>query len=535
MKHNLSKWTALLVFVGLMITGSVSLTAQTSSEMTVGNLQTAGHVALPTRISMQQCLPLGGEAITDGDYNETHPTLAANAAGDLFAGYETYVADYDGNFPVFASNADWTQGMFWQEAQDFTYPQADYKTGAFYATITPTPDLSGQVWLIDATDPANPLGMTWDWSDQNFNAFQSLHIGTYVHEGPDGDPGDWNFGCIAFTGYNGYSTPTINGCPFILYQDTPDGYALISWLNNADNSEHAANDIDLVKNQSYSVYDRNAGSYYQLLVRKDDFGTWKYQATYDYWYHPSGAVKQITDTANIKFPDVVANNNTVLVVAMNDKAGNQDIICYRSTNGFSTNTPITVANSGEDELYPQINLIGNTAVCTYIKGTQTYYKVSTDAGLNWGSEQLANEDDLITPVEYGATDTCAAGMNFFSCWQDGRGANIDIYYNAFFQTTAPRIELGTISGGIGKVTAQVKNTGTGAATNVAWSITVTGGILHKINVTSTGIIPTLAANTDTTVKTDKFLFGLGAISVHVTAADAQTTKTGKQLLFLTRI
>jgi hypothetical protein len=81
----------------------------------------------------------------------------------------------------------------------------------------------------------------------------------------------------------------------------------------------------------------------------------------------------------------------------------------------------------------------------------------------------------------------------------------------------------------------VTNVGDGEATNVPWGITVTGGILGRINVSTTGTIATLAPGASTTVTTSGFILGLGAISVVGTADTASVTKTGTQLLFFTKI
>jgi hypothetical protein len=80
----------------------------------------------------------------------------------------------------------------------------------------------------------------------------------------------------------------------------------------------------------------------------------------------------------------------------------------------------------------------------------------------------------------------------------------------------------------------VLNTGTGAAADIDWSISVSGGILGRINVTTTGNIASLAAGGSQTVQTDKFIFGLGAITIQLTAGQAVASKTGKVLFILVR-
>jgi len=525
MKSKLSKWTTLLVFVGLMITSGVSLTAQTptQSEPTAHWMAVTAHHVTPQKIVLTATRD--STAITGEGYNESHPSIAASPDQELFAAYEGTLdgSDY---YPIFADSNDWTSGLYFQEAAGCAYPQVDYKTGGFYGTFQPAadPSTSGQIWIVDATDPTNPSGAYWDFGSFNFNAFTDFKLGTYTHAGPS-DDGAWNWGGLSFVGYNGYNGANVEGCPFVFYQTDSEGNGVIGWLQGSVNGcIHAANDIDLVKNMSYSIYQRHIdGSMDSIIVRKDDFGKW--QNSGSYYAHPMVTTKTLSDPAgNLANPDVVANNNTVLVVVQDDASG---IVCYRSTNGFSSNSAIQVTTTA-DCLYPKVALIGTTAVVTYLKGTQVYYKISTDTGVTWGAEQLANSDDVVVP-EYGATDIAAAGTHVYDVWQDIRGADRDIYYNDFYQPVAPVIEIGAINGGMGKVTAEIKNTGTGDASNVAWAMTVKGGMLGKINKAANGTIDSLPAGT-TQVVTIKGIFGFGSITAKATAATASKTKTGKVIL-----
>jgi hypothetical protein len=100
-------------------------------------------------------------------------------------------------------------------------------------------------------------------------------------------------------------------------------------------------------------------------------------------------------------------------------------------------------------------------------------------------------------------------------------------------------EIGIIKSGLG-VTTTVKNTGIGDATNVTWSIIVTGGLLGRINITTGDTIASLAVGMESDpLKTGLFL-GLGKITITVTAtcdqgASAQKTASGIQLIIFTLI
>jgi len=531
-----------IVVAGLMITSATSMATNNKSTEKIAE-PTAEFLAMPCQLvntvkidnSASGATSLfAGSQITGGDYNEYHPSFAADTSGVFFAAYD---GTQDGTiyYPTFTASTDggqtWGDGAYFAESAGASKPNVDYKPAkGFYATFDPSFDNSGQVWIVDATDLSNVLGAFWPWGDQNFDSFESLHLATYTHAGPT-DDGAWNWGGIALTGFNGYSSPNIAGCPFVTYQYDVTGYALIGWLTNSDGCTHASNAIDQMTNMSYSAYDRNVSGKYQLLIRKDNFGVWNYNSQYDYWSHPYVTAKTITATGSLMYPDIIADQNKVIVVAQYDNAGNQDIVCYYSSNGMGSNTKSIVADSAENELYPQISWMKpGVAVCTYIKGDQAFFKTTEDGGATWSTEARVS-DEQISPVENKALSISGINGNAYAVWQDGRGANIDIYWDKFYQVAAPNIQIGTVAGGVGKVTMDVLNTGDGAATNVTWSIIVKGGILKKIDVTTTGTIPNLAASGTETVKTDKFIFGLGKITIGLTAGQATASKTGKVFLF----
>jgi hypothetical protein len=531
------------VVAGLMITSATTMatTTASSNDITAQNLAAQSQTATFIKIANHQGTSTlsAGTLIPTGDYAAYHPSMAVDTAGTYFVGIE---ASTDGTtyYPNYIASPDqgttWPDGGYFPDSAGATYPMVDFKTGGFYGTLTPNPDSStnGQAWIIDATDVTTPTGALWDFGSYGINEFKDVHIATYTHAGPAGDPGVWNWGGIALTGYNGYNGANVIGCPYVLYQYSEAGGAMIGWLNNVNGCEHASIDIDQVTNMSYSVYDRVVTGKYQLLVRKDNYGSWTPSG--DGYSHPMVTTKTIINaTGNLSYPAVVAGSNNVIIVAQNDAAGNKDIVCFYSINGMSAYSSSIVANSGADELYPQISLLKpGVAVCTYIRGTEAYFRQTNDGGVTWSAEARVS-DEQIAPVENHALGTCGMSGKGYAIWQDGRGTKTDIYFNQFAQVEAPNVEIGTVTGSIGKVSMEVKNTGTGAAANVAWSISVKGGMLGRINVTTTGVIATLAAGASETVQTDKFIFGLGSINIQLAAGPATLTKTGKVLIVIVKI
>jgi hypothetical protein len=90
-----------------------------------------------------------------------------------------------------------------------------------------------------------------------------------------------------------------------------------------------------------------------------------------------------------------------------------------------------------------------------------------------------------------------------------------------------------------RTTCLIDNSGTANATNVSWSITVTGGFLNRIHTEKTGTIQFMPIGSGETVKND-ILFGLGTITVVVTVGCDegtynQKTTRGFQLFFVTKL
>jgi len=80
---------------------------------------------------------------------------------------------------------------------------------------------------------------------------------------------------------------------------------------------------------------------------------------------------------------------------------------------------------------------------------------------------------------------------------------------------SPHIEIGEFTSGFGSVTVQIKNTGAGDAVNVAWSISLQGGLV-LLGRQTTGTILKILPGFSPEIQT-RFLFGLGMVTINVTA------------------
>ena len=83
-----------------------------------------------------------------------------------------------------------------------------------------------------------------------------------------------------------------------------------------------------------------------------------------------------------------------------------------------------------------------------------------------------------------------------------------------------------VSGGIGSIQATLLNNGTSTANEIDWSIQVTGGILGLIDVSTEGVIETLAAGEEVVLQTEGKIFGLGKITISVNVNAGSKTFQG---------
>jgi hypothetical protein len=353
----------------------------------------------------------------------------------------------------------------------------------------------------------------------------------YNDPNPNATSMGWN---IALVG--DYNTDT--GVPMAMYMEFgPNNYGIMTRSTGRTGYLHAANDADQQKLLSYNVYDRIDGT--NLLVRAINLAVWSYSGAQQYYYHPDKKTVQIDETQfTVQYPSIAAQNNTVLVAAQKINGSANDIILYRSTNGLTSYTRMMIAESADDETFPQVAFVDvGKAICTYCKNGVLYYKQTEDGGATWGAETQVSDSQV--NAQYRTQALCAKLGAGYAAWEDTRGSVIDIYFDQV--TTAPPIpllEIGAITAKTPKFSAVINNVGTGAATTVDWNITLTGGFILAGKLTSS-TEPSIAAGGSVTVST-KLVFGFGKPSIVVKAkcaegSSASKTANGKVFLIITKI
>jgi hypothetical protein len=216
-------------------------------------------------------------------------------------------------------------------------------------------------------------------------------------------------------------------------------------------------------------------------------------------------------------PEIDASSDRAVVVyqTTDNIYGDFDIKCAYTTDRAQTWNIATVASEAQvDEMYPAVYLTGNTVYCTYIKSGNLYLTKSEDGGVTWGEATQVNDNDGSVVADENAHDISQDGI----VWTDNRNGNMDIYYTTL---PAPIINL-EIAGGFG-VTATVSNDGSEPASNLPWTIELSGPVF--VGAETSGTIDTLAPGQETTIGTG-LVFGIGPTTITVTAGGASSSASG---------
>ena len=530
MKKTTFIWAITLVIAGLMITSAVSIPAERSEEKSLVrelDLEVAYLTAKATKIDMTEkksdnvASIYDSTIIYDSEYDDFHPTVAGDSSGRFFAGFELTMDETD-YYPDFWYSLDggetWTEAGYFTISLNAQYPDADSNEVGFYGTFAAPPDTPAVTMLVDASDLTAITGYSVDWSAHGITDFVYVPgISCYTFEGEE----SWNHGGSAKTCYNNYNGADIVDCPVINYPMPGDSVA-IGWLTGAPRCINADFAIDEMTDYSYAVYDSSDDP--NLLVRKDNFAVRNADG-----FHSNIGSYSVGAGDDLQNPSIDINDNIGVIVA--EAVG--DVVCFYTSNGFGAVQQSTVEAGAA---HPEVMLAPDgTFVCSYIKDGVLYSEKSVD-GATWDSQEQIADSEVNDGLQ---THDLAKGVDgVYGVWEDIRSADIDIFFAKVTGVEVPILDIISIEGGIG-VTATIKNIGTGAATDVELSLTVTGGILGFINKNASATVASLAIDEETTISSG-IIFGLGAVDIVVTATCAEgstdeETVDGTQIIIFTRI
>ncbi|MFE3846334.1 hypothetical protein ACFL1L_05715 [Thermoplasmatota archaeon] len=411
----------------------------------------------------------------------------------------------------------WEGGMGWQLDDPPELPSIDgCGDGRYMASFVPSPYADDGSATFKTTFNANDFdgtfdGSYWTWNDVGAGYTNFIDVEVAGYTATDPVENTWAFGAHAMIGDHGELG---SRTPFLAYQRADDGYAWVYTMGPFTGAESCGFDIDQTTNYGYAVYNydtfNGTSGDMNLYIFIMGFGTWG-----DYNgapIHDDTSEVYLNTSGNDNVVDISALNDNVIIVSERDGA----IIAYYSNDGLNNINEVEIDSSGEQ---PRIvHTSADSAFISYIKGGVLYTSVTEDGGASWTSP---NENSEEGPVF--SNDICAFGALYEA---------EDIIYFAPIQASFPIVEIDSISGGIG-VNAVIKNTGTGDATDVAYTMSAIGGILGFINSEASGTI-SIPAGGETTISLP-MIFGLGSITISVTAGVASSEVEGTQLLIFTQI
>ncbi len=263
---------------------------------------------------------------------------------------------------------------------------------------------------------------------------------------------------------------------------------------------------------------------------------------------------QLTDSPGEDYPSNPCINKNIVAWQLSE--GNlNDIVMYN----IDSDKYIRVTNTSqfESETFPSIydnNIVYSYFYYDKLNGTIIYglkiYNITTgdETAIFTGGEPTANSPEIFgNIIVYSVPDGRLCLYNLST------NIEIQIYESSYLvqpwnlnenyvlftvldegvylykYNNPPVIEIGNITGGLFKVNAVIKNTGGATATDVQWSIKLTGGLII-LGKESTGTIPTIAAGATADISS-KLIIGFGKTVMTVTA-DTATKSQNATVLFV---
>lgn len=518
MKKTIIIWAITLVIAGLMITSAVSIPVEnndTQPSVTIQKLDNqpqALQMAITGQAQLQttpQPLDTYGAIELEGD--QVHPAFGRTLGGKHMVAYRdqseeniiwTYSADDGETYDV---------GVFYDIGGD--YPSIKLWGGErFFGTfVTDFFDLDGApTYLFEVANPADygTYELTfWDWSSFGWYGMEAADIAC------DNSQNQWEWGISSYVTSTTYGDGYQNG-PTIVYADPDEiGQGWIGWYYGFDGCATTSADIDPITKYAYIAYDWLNETTWKLIVRVKDFDD--VREGFDSMYLIEG-------DGNLQYPSVAANNDNVVILAQTDANGQSDIICYYSNDKLSTLETSIVADSLDDDVFPEVrHAEDNTFVATFVSNEVLYKTISEDGGMTWSEPEAL--DDVVEEYKTAAiTDFAAQAL-----YQKQAGDDIDLWLvDPLYEISTPVLEITSISGGVG-VSATVENTGIATANDVIFDIKVSGGLLGLVSKQVQAPFATLDVGASETLETGMF-FGIGPITIDVKASASNAGEVTEQ-------
>lgn len=143
-----------------------------------------------------------------------------------------------------------------------------------------------------------------------------------------------------------------------------------------------------------------------------------------------------TGTSISHWPAVSAAGSNVYVTWHDYRDGNKEIYFKRSADGGASWGPdVRLTNQFADSENPVVSSQGNNVFIAWMDtrdfNKEIYFKISTDAGLNWQSDLRLTDNSAVS--EYPRIAVGSSSIHVI--WEDSRDGNKEIYYKTSFDGT----------------------------------------------------------------------------------------------------
>jgi len=295
----------------------------------------------------------------------------------------------------------------------------------------------GDAYHIEILDVNNPDIATWllwttSWSDNGFFDFSSCDITAY----------DQNIGATganfvmslvgSFEDIPGY--PNCYQVPFYQVR-TDESTSTIYWFYY-NYSSNGRMDIDRTAEIIYYAFEWENDALDQDVILLSSELEYVGQVEPQGWGDGMGEGRKyaVEGSANTVNPAIAAENNYVYLILETDVGGNQDIVCYYSSDGGENYDMSVIANTGADETNPAIYATGENAFCVFTKNNDLYLAETNDGGMNWViSEETINDEAGSAVEQYKCADIFGSGV----VWTDDRNDDGDIYFDKIITNEPP--------------------------------------------------------------------------------------------------
>ena len=366
--------------------------------------------------------------VLTSDYYLGHTAVVSNGEGNAVFFIE-YQNENDPSIREIIASPSYDNGLTWdfELTQGFPMdagvnklPVLDFRSGltAYGSWVMDEPNgITPMARLEDISDPeAGEYGWVYwspNWTDnfEEIGPFYSTDVACY--DGPLNEEPDVFWGIALWTGklddpkYDSFD----NGIFLIWFSGD---YIWISWFRDLEGAYNIVTDIDQSNGMIYF-----ASEVYNQKTRVNDLRL--YYITMEDWFKEDRTFHYWKIDGPAKNPAIMAENG-ILNVVYESKG---DLKCLYSSDKAKTIKYSTVAESKDNELYPDITGNGLEAVCAFNKNNNLYIAETTDGGKTWKVDEtpindvtgsVANEYHCINLLPYGVfwTDTRTDAKGVYS-------------------------------------------------------------------------------------------------------------------------